>query len=265
MSVGIIHELLCKPIYCHPLPSFLCLLFKLHTHTEFSHPVSLPVLMGGPHHHHNPHRTHSVPHTPQFGTSPTKLAPGMHHDLSSTSPSSSIAQASNPMLGNILPFGNPPLSSQHKSGSDICLSLPEGRDGQKNSTASNVPPYLPSNLTLGNELNWLDLDNTGGLGLSPTLNHNFGSLTNSHSNPGSLPHDQFHSTFLEDGMGTQMGMMGTAGGMAKNSNPALNGFGMPPHCVGGEMSYLDTGMMQQPGLYPATDEERLLELGLSTS
>lgn len=191
----------------------------------------------------------------------------MHHDLSSTSPSSSINQAANTMLINILPFGNPPLSSQQKSGSDICLHLPEGRDGQKNSidgTAGNIHLYAPNNLSLGNDLNWLDLDSTGGLRVSPT-NNTFGSLTNSHSNPGSLPHDQFHNAFLEEGMGAQMGAMGTGVGMAQNSNPVLNSYGMPPHCIGsGEMSFLDPGMMQQSGHYPATEEERLLELGLSS-
>ena len=160
-----------------------------------------------------------------------------------------------------MPFGNPPLSAQNKSGSDVCLNVVEGRESQKNS----IGGYMPnSNLVLGNDLNWLDLDNTSGLGLSPTLGNTFGNLS-SHSNPGSLPHDQFHNSFLEDGMSSQMVMMG---GLTKNSNPAMNGFGMSTACGGGMPSFLEPGLMHQAGLYSTSsseEERRLLELGLSTS
>ncbi len=151
-----------------------------------------------------------------------------------------------------MPFGNPPLSSQNKSGSDVCLNMPESREGQKNSAGvSGTTGYGPSNLILSNELGWLDLDNTGGLGLSPTSNNTFGSL-NSHSNPGSLPHDQFPNSYIEDSMMVM-------GGMTKNSNPSMFGVGV------GMQSFMEPGMMHQSSLYTTTDEESLLELGLSTS
>ncbi len=220
-------------------------------------------MMGGSSHlSSNPTQAHSsLPQTPQYGGSPSKLNPAMHQDLSSSiSPSSSMThQASNPMLSTFLPS----LSSQHKSGSDICLSLPEGRDGQKD-TMEGTMPYN-NNFAMGNDLNWLNLDNTTGMSFSPTYGNAFGNLANSHSNPGSLPHDQFQHAFLDDSMGTQMGVMGM-GHMAKNSNPALNGFGLPPHCGGGgnDMPFLDAGIMSQSTMYPTTEDEKLqLELGLS--
>jgi hypothetical protein len=165
-------------------------------------------------------------------------------------------------LGNIMPFGNPSLTAQNKSGSDVCLNLMEGREGQKNSTGSSGL-YTTNNL--GSELNWLDLDNTSSLGLSPTLaGGNFGNM-NSHSNPGSLPHDQFHSSFLEDGLvgGVHSGMM-----VDKSANPTINGYGGNAGGGGGGgiQSFFDSSsVMQHPGIYPTTEEDRLLELGLSTS
>ena len=229
--------------------------------TEFSsHPVSLPGLSEN---HHQSQRAHSsLPQTPQYGSggsSAPKLGQTVHQDPAAQS-------STNYMLGNIMPFGNPSLTAQNKSGSDVCLNLPDGtRDGQKNSVGG---PGLyvatnNNNLVLGNELNWLDLDNTSSLGLSPTLHGStFGNL-NSHSNPGSLPHDQFHSSFLEDEIGGQVGLMGN---LAKNSNPAMNGYGLGGSVAGVGMQYIDNaGVMQQSGLYPSTEEERLLELGLSTS
>lgn len=210
--------------------------------------MSLPTLGGS--HTHQPRRAHSsVPHTPQYGGNSAKLLPQDSN------------QSSNYMLGNIMPFGNPSLTSQNKSGSDVCLNVVDGREGQKNSVGSTGLYVQNNSVVLGNELNWLDLDNTSSIGLSPTLQGGgFGSL-NSHSNPGSLPHDQFQHSFIEDGMGAQAAMMGS---LAKNSNPAVNGFGMGGMSAGGIPSYLEAGVMNQSGLYPATEEERLLELGLST-
>ena len=200
------------------------------------------------------------------------------------------------MLGSIMPFGNPSFTSQNKSGSDICLSLPEGgagggasgRDGQKGSSPSSSGGvdglYAGGGgsggggsgsgggggATLGSELNWLDLDNTG---LAGAFGGGYGSLGGTHSNPGSLPHEQFQSAFLEDGMGAQLGVMGGFGG--KDSNPTMNGFGLgggpmgggaggSGSGVGGGMaSFLEPGRLHQSGMY-GTDDERLLELGLSS-
>lgn len=216
-----------------------------------SHPVSLPVLSGG--HAHPSRRTaHSLPQTPQYGT-PAKLQDS--------------SQSSGYMLGNIMPFGNPSFTSQNRSGSDMCLNVPDGgREGQKNSTGGTTSLYVPNNVS---ELGWLDLDNTSSLGLSPTLQgSNFGNL-NTHSNPGSLPHEQFQTAF-ENGMGVQVGVMEA---LAKNSNPAVNGFDLGGAALGGVArggsngeviaSFLEPGMMHQSGLYPSTEEEQLLELGLS--
>lgn len=235
--------------------------------TEFSHsshPVSLPGLSENRTHHQSQRAHSSLLQTPQYGSggnSAAKLGQTVHQDPAAQS-------STNYMLGNIMPFGNPSLTAQNKSGSDMCLNLADGtgtgRDGQKNSVGgSGLYVTTNNNLVLGNELNWLDLDNTSSLGLSPTLHGNtFGNL-NSHSNPGSLPHDQFHSSFLEDEIGGQVGLMGN---LAKNSNPAMNGYSLGASVAGGGMPYLDTGVMQQSGgLYPSTEEERLLELGLSTS
>ena len=100
---------------------------------------------------------------------------------------------------------------------------------------------------LGNELSWLDLENAGSgtnFGFTPGF-VNIGSQ----SNPGSLPHDQFQMQFLDDNSG-QLGH-----NFMKVSNPSLNGMG----------SYLDTGLSHQSGLLVQSDENTLLELGLSTS
>lgn len=228
----------------------------LNYYSEFSHPmqpISLPALVGS-HTHQSRRPNSSLPQTPQYGSGSTKLGTHLLQDS---------AQASNYMIGNIMPFGNPSLTAQNKSGSDICLNLPEGRDGQKNSVSSTGLYNPGGNLSLGNELNWLDLDNTSSLATLQASTFG-GSNLSSHSNPGSLPHDQFH-TFIEDGMNAQVGMLESLG---KNSNPTVNGFGLggvPGGGGGGGMpSYLEAGVLHQSGLYP-TDDERLLELGLSTS
>ncbi len=221
-------------------------------------------------HTHPSQRAHgSLPQTPRYSSHTPKL---ISHDSASS-------QSSNFMLGNIMPFGNPSLTSQNKSGSDVCLNVSDGREGQKNSLGGSGV-YMPAPTSnLGNELNWLDLDHTNSLGLSPTLHGGgmFGAL-NSHSNPGSLPHEQFQSSFIEEGMVSQIGMMGTPG---KGSNPAMNGFGLGGGTSsgrvgglgcgggggGGMHSFLETGIIHQSGLYSPSNEEQqqLLELGLSTS
>ena len=222
-----------------------------------SHPISLLSLSGGGHAHSSRRTAHSsLPQTPQYGTATTKLGANVPQD----------AGQPNYMLGNIMPFGNPSFTAQNKSGSDICLNVPDGsREGQKNSTGGSGGVTYPAggtNLTLGNDLSWLDLDNTGGLGLSPTLHStNFGSL-NTHSNPGSLPHEQFQTAFLDEGMSAQVGMMDS---LTKNSNPAMNGFGVAPAGVAGEgiAPFLDPAMIHQPGMYGSSEEQQLVELGLS--
>ena len=128
-----------------------------------------------------------------------------------------------------------------------------------------APPY--SNFNMGNDLNWLNLDNTAGMNYSPTFNHSFGSLSNSHSNPGSLPHEQFQHAFLDETMSTQLGGMMAMGQMAKNSNPSLNGLGVSQCGGAGDLSFLDAGLMppHSNSLYHTTEEENLQhELGLST-
>ena len=230
---------------------------------EFGHPsqqhMSLPTgaLAGHAHPAQRPHG--SLPQTPRYSSHTPKLSTNLSHD--------SASQSSNYMLGNIMPFGNPSLTAQNKSGSDVCLNISDGsgREGQKNSLGGSGMYGMPTS-SLGNELNWLDLDHTNSLGLSPTMHGGgaFGAL-NSHSNPGSLPHEQFQNSFIEDGMVSQVGMMGTPG---KGSNPAMNGFGLGGASSGGVGmggGFLETGIIQQAGLYPSSEEQRLLELGLSTS
>lgn len=230
---------------------------------DFGHPtqhMSLPTgaLSGPSHPSQRPHN--SLPQTPRYHA--PKLSTNLSHD--------SASQSSNYMLGNIMPFGNPSLTAHNKSGSDVCLNVADGssREGQKNSLGGSgmYGAGMTSN-TLGSELNWLDLDHTNSLGMSPTMQSGlgFGAL-NSHSNPGSLPHEQFQNAFMEDGMVSQVGVMGTPG---KGSNPAMNGFGLggaPSGVVGmgGGSGFLDSGIIQQTGLYPTSEEQRLLELGLST-
>ena len=226
---------------------------------EFSQPASLPGLSSNHAHPRRPAHS-SLPQTPQYG--------GVAGAGKSSIPHQDPSHSSHYMqLGSIMPFGNPSLTSQNKSGSDICLNLVDGREGQKNSTGSSG--MYAANAAMGNELNWLDLDNTSGLGLSPTLPGTFGNLS-SHSNPGSLPHEQFQSSFLDDGM-LPHGSSGLLGGMVdKSSNPAMNGYGGigagggGGGGGGGMSSFLDSSVLQH-GIYPRTEEERLLELGLSTS
>jgi len=143
----------------------------------------------------------------------------------------------------LMPFSNPSLALHHKSGSD--LNLP-GHESQKNSGM-----YVGSGVGgTPSELGWLDLDSSNMLSLSPTLNM-FGGMGHHSSNPGSLPHEQFHLGFLD------------SGGHSKCSNPSLNGLSSQTHEV---PSYLDPGNPQHPGLYPPTDDAALImELGLSTS
>lgn len=206
--------------------------------------------------------------------------------MQDSAPAVSAHSSGNYMLGNIMPFGNPSFTAQNRSGSDMCLNVAETgvRDGQKNSVGGGGGaggggltaaggPYMSGNMALSSELGWLDLDNTSALGLSPTLHGgNFGSL-HTHSNPGSLPHDQFHSAFMDDGgIGAQVG--GMMDPLGKGSNPTINGFDLGGVAAGaggvvsgggggGLQSFLEPGMMHQSGLYPSTEEERLLELGLS--
>ena len=168
-------------------------------------------------------------------TSPTKHTGTIRHGS---------AQSDNIMLaGSTLPFGNPPLAPQHKSGSDVCLNIPPTRDGHKNSTGSYGNP---GNIVANNDLGWLDLDNSSsGLSMSPTMNM-FGGLN--HSNPGSLHHDQFHMDFMNDAH-------------LNSSNSALNRLSSHPLDMN---NYFDTGIPHNSGMFPS-EESTLLELGLSTS
>ena len=149
-----------------------------------------------------------------------------------------------------MPFGNPPLGIQNRTGSDICLNIP--REGQKNSTGSI---HGGNNVMLSEELQWLDLDCANTFGVSPTMNSGFSNL-NRHSNPGSLQHEQFHVNFLDDSIQHS----GLDGGM-RSLNQDFNS-GVP---VNGMHSFLDTGIPHPSGLFPASEESTLVELGLSTS
>ncbi len=147
--------------------------------------------------------------------------------------------------GGGLHFGNPPLGPQHKSGSDLCLT--PSREGQKNSGAGNVP--YGAGMLGSNELGWLDLDSSGTLSLSPTMNsYNTGCGSLTHSNPGSLPHEQFHLSFLDD----------------KPMNHAMNGLGSS-HGGGDMHSFLDPGFTHHHDFLPSDDATALLELGLTSS
>ncbi len=138
--------------------------------------------------------------------------------------------------GGGLQFGNPPLGAQHKSGSDMCLT----REGQKGVYGAGMPG--------SNELGWLDLDNSGSLSLSPTMNsYGVGCGGMHHSNPGSLPHEQFVSFFDDKPMGH-----------------AMNGLGAS-HGAGDMHSFMDSGFVHHPGLLPSDDAAALLELGLTSS
>ena len=149
------------------------------------------------------------------------------------------------MFGGGVQFGNPHLGPQHKSGSDLCL-LPL-REAPKPIPIGNSSYTGNSNMMLVNELGWLDLDNSSAISLSPTMNA-FTGLN--HSNPGSLPHEQFHLNFLDDAQ--QM----------KSSNPTLNSLGSHP---GGEMhSFLEPSIHHQSGLFPPDESALVAELGLSS-
>ena len=109
---------------------------------------------------------------------------------------------------------------------------------------------------LTNELGWLDLENMGtGLGFSPTTNSGFGNL-GTQSNPGSLPHDQFQMHFLDDTT-SHLG-----NGFMKVANPPMNGCAVNP---ANDLNFLDSGLAHHSGLLLQSDENTLVELGLSTS
>lgn len=106
---------------------------------------------------------------------------------------------------------------------------------------------------LTNELGWLDLENMGtGLSFSPTTNSGFGNL-GTQSNPGSLPHDQFQTQFLDDTT-SQLG-----NGFMKVANPPINGN------LANDLNFLESGLSHHSGLLLQSDENTLVELGLSTS
>lgn len=164
-------------------------------------------------------------------------------------PTQESPQPDNVMLGIVNPHSSPLLANQHKNltGSDLCLTI-SGQDNPTNSASYG----MGNNMMLNSDLGWLDLENiTSGF----SNNSNFGDLGNN-SNPGSMPQDQFQMQFLDDS-GAQLG-----NGFIKTGNP-LNG------CVGNQAhdlnSYLDPGLTHHSGFLLQSDENTLVELGLSTS
>lgn len=145
-------------------------------------------------------------------------------------------QSDSIMLAGGVPFGCTHLLPPNRSGSDLSLN----REGHKNSGVSNN--MYSCNVLPPSELGWLDLDSSNALSLSPT------TFNMTHSNPGSLPHEQFHLNFMED---SQM----------KSSNPTLNGLSSRMEMT----PFFDSGIPHQSGFFPpSADETVLVELGLSS-
>ena len=198
--------------YTHSYTCTYTLLLK--DYAVHGQPSSLPA-------HAHSHLPPPPPHT--FGT-PTKY--GNRQDLIQ---SDSFA----------MPFGNPSFGLQGKTPSDICLNL----EGHRNSTGGVVPGG--SVMLAEQDLGWLDLDShQGAINFSPTIGSGFPSNLNRHSNPGSLQHDQFHMSFLDD---PQVVTTSSGGAVMRSSNPALNGFVDVPTTVG----FLEPGgVSHQSGLFP---------------
>ncbi len=133
----------------------------------------------------------------------------------------------------------------HKSlnNSDVCLAVP-GQDGSRNSLVGSGSYNMSDSVMLGNEIEWLDLENiSSGNNLGGFSTGGFGTI-GTQSNPGSLQNDQFQMHFFDDNSG-------------QISNPSLNGLASTGGVVGG--AFLDpSGMLVQ------SDEKALLELGLSS-
>ena len=236
--------------------SFPHLYSHAHTYIQMHIPMCTHAHMHTRTHTYTHTHTHTHIHTHTHTHTHTDVnPPAQYHSLSSTH------YTNPPKLGAIrqestqsdsvmlMPFSNPSLAlHQNKSGSD--LNIP-GRESQKNSGTYVGMAGHGNLLNSTNELGWLDLDNSSLLNLSPTLN-TFGGLSHHSSNPGSLPHEQFHLSFMEDGVHT------------KCSNISTNG--LSSHGVHEASSYMDHGISQQAGLFPPTDDAALIvELGLSTS
>ena len=195
-------------------------------------------------HTHTHTHTHTRTHT-DFNPNAQPHSLALHYGGGKLGGRQDSTQSDSIMFGGSgVQFGNPHLGPQHKSGSDLCLLPP--REVPKPIPIGNSSYTGNSNMMLVNELGWLDLDNSSAVSLSPTMNA-FAGLN--HSNPGSLPHEQFHLNFLDEAQGM------------KSSNPTLSSLGSHP----GEMhSFLEPSIHHQ-GLFPPSDESALVaELGLSS-
>ena len=149
------------------------------------------------HTHTHTHTHHLQMHTPTLSTytcTADFVPPPQPHSLGSlhyATPTKHGGRQDSTQSDSVMlmPFSNPSLALHHKSGSD--LNLP-GHESQKNSGM-----YVGSGVGgTPSELGWLDLDSSNMLSLSPTLNM-FGGMGHHSSNPGSLPHEQFHLGFLD--------------------------------------------------------------------
>ena len=213
-------------------------IFLAHIHTDFIHPSILPVPIGSADPQYQSGQEQSQPNLPDSDSSPAIIAQGVKQEHSSTS-FSSIMKTTNPIDSKAHLF-RIPSSTQQIFNSDTSVNLPNG--GQKTMIDGM------------NDLKWLDMDTIDDLELSQLLD-SFDDLTNSLTNHGCSSNDQLHSDFLKDEMETLKHLMDTDGGIAINPNSEMKNSEMP-HGVGSssEMSFLDTGVVEESGLHPNAEE-----------